>query len=144
MITTVVSSADVRAIAASLARIESQQEQLSEQLAQIYRLLSRPASQGGADVRERMAARALRAALLKWGWNKPFLARELVSWLDSPLDAGGRHEVRQLVRDLLSLDEEAELNVMPLGLALGRHGVAARIGERDNTGLWQVLPEAGE
>ena len=120
--------ADIRALAATLARIEFGLEDLRAEIAEL-RLERRAPRDAGQRLAEALAE----------SFGRPFGAAELVAWIEEAPTMPSRRRVADAVHDLVG-----EVDPQRLGIALGKSPSFERVGSRGGCALWMPRGVQGD
>ena len=118
----------LRALAASMARIELGLEELRAEIAEL-RLERRAPRDAGQRLAEALAE----------SFGRPFGAAELVAWIEEAPTMPSRRRVADAVRDLVG-----EVDPQRLGIALGKSPSFERVGSRGGCALWMPRGVQGD
>ena len=118
----------LRALAASMARIELGLEELRAEIAEL-RLERRAPRDAGQRLAEAMAQ----------SFGRAFSVAELVAWIEEAPTMPSRRQVADCVRGLVG-----EVDAQRLGIALGKSPSFERVGIRGGCALWMPRGVQGD
>jgi hypothetical protein len=119
-----VTETDLRALVATLARIEMQVADMAATLNEL-----RQGQRAPRDAADRRLAEAMAES-----FGRPFGVSELIAWVEAAPTMPSRRRVADAVRDLVG-----EVDAQRLGIALGKSPSFERVGSRGGCAVWMPL-----